>query len=110
MDMQTGRPLDELDHIRQSIVKIITTPIGSRVMRRDYGSLIPALIDAPVNDRVRLLVMAATATAVIKWEPRVRPAKVSLAIDGPKMVVELLASLKSGPTAGQTFSVLIPLK
>uniref|UniRef100_UPI0026076D20 ATPase domain-containing protein n=1 Tax=uncultured Sphingobium sp. TaxID=316087 RepID=UPI0026076D20 len=28
---------------------ILTTPIGSRLMRRDYGSLIPELIDQPAN-------------------------------------------------------------
>jgi phage baseplate assembly protein W len=110
MNMNDGHPLDELDHIRQSIIKIVTTPIGSRVMRRDYGSMIPELIDAPINDRIRLLVMAATATAVIKWEPRVRPAKTSLIIDGATMSVELTASVKSGPAAGQTISMFIPLK
>ena len=110
MDMHTGAPLDDFDHIRQSVAKIITTPIGSRVMRRPYGSLIPALIDAPINERVRLLIMAATATAVIKWEHRIRPAHVQLAADGPALVIELTAALKDGPTAGKPFLLLIPVK
>jgi phage baseplate assembly protein W len=110
MDSETGRFLSELDHIRLSVRKIVTTPIGTRIERRDYGSLIPELIDAPINDRIRLLVMAATATAVIKWEPRIRPAKVTLAVDGPSMIVELTASIKSGPSAGQQIIMLIPLK
>ena len=37
MNTQNGRSLTELDHLRQSIVDILNTPIGSRVMRRDYG-------------------------------------------------------------------------
>lgn len=32
----TGRPLSGIDHLRQSIRDILTTPIGSRVMRRLY--------------------------------------------------------------------------
>ena len=110
MDMTTGHPLDELDHIRQSIVKIVTTPIGSRVMRRDYGSLIPELIDAPINDRLRLQIMSATADAVIKWERRVRPARVRLAVDHAAMTVELTAARREGSAAGQSFSILIPLQ
>jgi phage baseplate assembly protein W len=110
MHRETGHPVSELEHIRQSVIKIVTTPVGSRVMRRDYGSQIPALIDAPINDRIRLLVMAATATAVIRWEPRIRPAQVLLAVDGASMTIELTAALKNGPTAGQPVLMLIPLK
>ena len=110
MDANTGRPLDELEHIKQSVRKIVTTPVGSRVMRRDYGSLIPELIDAPINDHIRLLVMAATATAVIRHEPRIRPANVILSVEGPSMRVELTAALKDGPSAGRPVILLIPLK
>ncbi|MDR3353219.1 MAG: GPW/gp25 family protein [Zoogloeaceae bacterium] len=111
MHRETGDFLpDELDHIRQSIIKIVTTPVGSRVMRRDYGSLIPELSDAPINDRVRLLVMAATATAVIRWEPRIRPARVRLLVEGASMTIELTAAMKSGPGAGRPFLMLVPLK
>ncbi|GHU28678.1 baseplate assembly protein [Betaproteobacteria bacterium] len=111
MDMTSGVPLDLIDHIRQSVWKAVTTPIGSRVMRRDYGSLIPELIDAPINDRVRLLIMAATCTAVIKWESRIRPARVWLAVSGEAaLTVEITAALKEGPSAGKTVLLLIPLK
>jgi phage baseplate assembly protein W len=111
MHRETGDYItDELEHIRQSVIKIVTTPIGSRIMRRDYGSLIPELIDAPINERIRLLVMAATATAVIRWEPRIRPARVLLLVDGASMTIELSAAMKSGPTAGKTVLMLIPLK
>ncbi|MCL2020931.1 MAG: GPW/gp25 family protein [Betaproteobacteria bacterium] len=110
MDCETGVPLEELEHIRQSVAKIVTTPIGTRVMRRDYGSRVPDLIDAPINARVRLLVMAATATALIKWEPRIRPARIELKADGPALTVALTAALTSGPTAGQTVLMMIPLR
>ncbi|NYZ70451.1 baseplate assembly protein W, partial [Endozoicomonas sp. SM1973] len=43
----TGKPLSNLDHLRQSITDILTTRIGTRLMRRDYGSRLPELVDRP---------------------------------------------------------------
>ena len=82
MNARTGYRLSGLEHIEQSIAQILTTPIGTRVMRRDFGSLIPDLIDQPLNDETRLMVYAATATAIHKWEPRFRMSKAELQVDG----------------------------
>ena len=49
MNAETGRELTGLEHLKQSIADILNTPIGSRVMRRDYGSRLFELIDAPIN-------------------------------------------------------------
>lgn len=70
MNALTGQKLDGLEHIRQSIRDILTTPLGSRIMRRDYGSLLPELIDQPLVGATLLRALAATAMALIKWEPR----------------------------------------
>lgn len=72
MNAATGRALDDIEHIQQSVRDILTTPLGSRVMRRDYGSLLPDLIDAPLNDATLLQAYAATIMALIRWEPRIR--------------------------------------
>ncbi len=48
-DANTGKALSGLEHLRQSVRDILTTPIGTRVMRREYGSQLYALIDAPLN-------------------------------------------------------------
>ena len=46
MNRYTGETLkNESDHIKQSIADILLTPVGSRIQRREYGSLIPMLID-----------------------------------------------------------------
>lgn len=71
MDATTGRAISGLAHIRQSLANILTTPIGSRVMRRDYGSEVPDLIDQPLNGATQLRIYAATAHAVMLWEPRI---------------------------------------
>ena len=49
MDRNTGRALEGIAHLRQSIRDILTTPIGSRVMRWEYGSRLFRLVDAPLS-------------------------------------------------------------
>lgn len=73
-----GTQLDGIEHIRQSIGDILTTPLGSRVMRREYGSLLPNLIDQPLNDLTLMQAYAATATALLRWEPRIRLSRLNL--------------------------------
>ncbi|MHA3078833.1 GPW/gp25 family protein [Acinetobacter sp. ANC 3791] len=72
MSRKTGLSIELYEHIRQSIQDIVFTPIGSRVMRRSYGSLVFKLLDQPFNDATRLQVMAATATAILTWENRIQ--------------------------------------
>ncbi|WP_414153875.1 GPW/gp25 family protein [Pseudomonas sp. AN-1] len=78
----TGRAIGEREHIRQSIADILTTPIGSRVMRREYGSLLPELIDQPLNGATIVRLYAATAAALLRWERRVRLSRVQLQLGG----------------------------
>jgi phage baseplate assembly protein W len=78
MDRTTGKPLEGLAHLVQSIADILTTPIGSRLQRRDYGSRLPDLIDAPANAATRVQLFAATATALMRWEPRISLQRVQI--------------------------------
>lgn len=72
MNNKTGRDLSGIEHIQQSVRDILGTPIGSRVMRREYGSLLPELLDQPLNDATLLRAYAASVMAIIRWEPRIR--------------------------------------
>ena len=65
-------------HLAQSIHDILTTPTGTRVMRPDYGSDIPRLVDQPMNKAWKLRVFAAAAKALDKWEPRISLDKVAV--------------------------------
>lgn len=65
-------------HVQQSIGKILTTAIGTRVMRREFGSELMGLIDAPMTDRVVLAFYVSIANAIAKWEPRYRLTAVSV--------------------------------
>lgn len=82
-----GARLEGIDHLRQSIRDILTTPIGSRVMRREYGSRLFQLIDAPMNRSTLLNIYAATAEAIARWEPRFRLQKVVAASASPGQIV-----------------------
>lgn len=75
----TGKRLSGIDHLRQSLRDILTTPLGTRVMRRDYGSRLYQLVDAPLNRSTILKLYAATADALKKWEPRFKLTRVSIA-------------------------------
>lgn len=78
MSRVTGKYLDDLSHLKQSIVDILTTPIGSRVMRRDYGSNLFRLIDNPINKDLFQQVYAAVAEALDNWEPRIKLEKIQI--------------------------------
>lgn len=108
------QPLDELvsmvkaGHIRQSMRDILVTPVGSRVMRREYGSLLSALIDQPQTPALRLQIMAACYSAIQKWEPRVRLTTITFErseTDGG-LYVDITGTRSAN---GQPFSLTIPL-
>ncbi|HDV7508711.1 TPA: GPW/gp25 family protein [Campylobacter jejuni] len=58
--------------IEESIKDILITPLGSRVMRPEYGSLLYTLIDRKIDDDFRVLLTRYTAEAISKWEKRVK--------------------------------------
>lgn len=72
MNALTGGALSDDEHIRQSVVDILTTPLGSRVMLLNYGSDLPNLVDRPMNELFVVDAHAATAVALETWEPRIK--------------------------------------
>lgn len=108
MNSQTGLSISEVEHIRQSVRDILVTPVGSRVMRREYGSLLSALIDQPQTPALRLQIMAACYSAILKWEPRVSLTTITferLETDGG-LYVDITGTRSAN---GQPFSLTIPL-
>lgn len=55
-------------------------------MRRDYGSRLFDLIDAPLNRSTLTDLYAATAEALARWEPRFQLAKVKAVAASPGSV------------------------
>ncbi|BCJ05579.1 hypothetical protein PRtIB026_A46220 [Pseudomonas sp. RtIB026] len=84
MDRRSGQPLSGVAHLRQSIEDILTTPLGSRCMRPEYGSQLRRYVDLPVNEGWKSAVQAEVARALGRWEPRLKleRVKVVAVLDG----------------------------
>lgn len=78
INTQDASLLGGIEHLQQSIVDILTTPLGTRVMRLDYGSRLMELIDSPVNPINIVAWYAAIAEALDKWEPRLKLERVRI--------------------------------
>ena len=109
MNRETGGAINDIDHIRQSIGDILTTRIGTRVMRREYGSLLPELVDHPFNDVTRLRVYAATAMALLRWEPRIHLTQVQFS--GASLQGQIVLDLQAQQVdSNELHNLSIPLQ
>lgn len=95
MGARDGRAIDGVDHLRQSIIDILTTYPGERIMRPEYGSRIRDLIDRPVNAGWLADLYFNVAQAITRWEPRVRVLRVAAEMPRPGQVT-LDLSLRIG--------------
>ncbi|MDE9619643.1 MULTISPECIES: GPW/gp25 family protein [Citrobacter freundii complex] len=97
MSRNDGQAISDTDHLRQSVRDILLTPQGSRLARREYGSLLSALIDQPQNPALRLQIMSAVYVALNRWEPRLTLDSITINgnFDG-SMVVELTGHSNNG--------------
>lgn len=114
MNRHTGGSLDGNEHLAQSIGDILSTPIGTRVMpSRDYGSMLPDLIDQPLNSGTRLLIYAASAQAIARWEPRIKLRKVTLSLKAAgegRIVVRLEGQRTDLPDPNAKVVLSIPIR
>lgn len=61
----------EEEKIQQSVLIILGTARGERVMRPDFGSRLHELVFAPMNASTKALVAHYATDALVTWEPRV---------------------------------------
>ncbi|AVJ23970.1 MULTISPECIES: GPW/gp25 family protein [Pseudomonas] len=109
MNRETGAAIGTLDHISQCITDILTTRIGTRVMRREYGSLLPELVDHPFNDVTRLRVYAATVMALMRWESRISLSRVQFT--GANLLGQAAIELEGSVVdTNQPLSLSVPLQ
>ena len=67
VDANTGKILDGWDHTVQSIGVCLTTALGTRVMRRDFGADLEPMVDRPLNAETMVDMIVRVAEAI---EPR----------------------------------------
>jgi len=109
MDARTGHALSGDAHLAQSIADILATPIGTRLMRRDYGSRVPDLIDAPANAATRVQLYAATATALMRWEPRITVKRVALSVMDAMQGRWVLELVGTRTDSGEAVDLSVPV-
>ena len=78
MNINTGRSIEDMEHLRQSITNILSTPIGSRIMRREYGSRLFKRLDAPLTGELLAEIYADVVEALFSYEPRIEVTNVSV--------------------------------
>lgn len=69
MSRTTGQPVHGVAYLVQCIEDVLTTPLGSRRMRPEYGSSIRQMVDLPMNEGWKSAVQAETVRALSRWIP-----------------------------------------
>ncbi len=90
MDILTGKAIEDIEHLKQSITNILTTPIGSRVMRRDYGSRLFQRIDNPLTGELIAEIYLDVVEALFNYEPRYEVVSIEVkSIENGQIILDL---------------------
>jgi uncharacterized protein len=96
------------DHVRQSILLILRTAKGERVMRPEFGAGVRPLVFAPVTGATASLVTHEVKQALIRFEPRIELLEVNVTSD-PKQQGVLLIQVEYRVRRTDTlFNVVYP--
>jgi phage baseplate assembly protein W len=78
IDRKTGEYVQGWARIKQSIETILTTRIGTRLMRLWWGSSFINMQDKPGNEEVMMAGMMAAISAINTYEPEFKVTRVSI--------------------------------
>lgn len=84
IDRRTWLPIGNLASALQSVELILSTRIGERVMRREFGAGVAELLGRLTTPTLFAAFQMLIATAIDLWEPRLRVRRVSVSgsVDG----------------------------
>lgn len=85
IDAATGKPINEPEHIRQSIRKILRTPTGSRVMRRDFGFDCLEMDGSIKSGVTKEIAEECAMKSLAEYEPRIENVAVSAVMNGGQL-------------------------
>lgn len=92
------------ESIRQSLLLLISTRPGERVMRPEYGCNLNQLVHAPNDDTTAGLAIHFVRQAVARWEPRVDVVRVDARgddDDSTRLQITLDYRVRATQRAGQ---------
>lgn len=90
LNHDTGQVIEGWAHVVQSLSTILATRLNTRVFRREFGSEVSALVDAPMNDAGLLALYVAVAEAIDRWEPRFELTNVQMVPDADGVITMTL--------------------
>lgn len=85
------------DSIKESIILILSTARGERVMRPDFGCRLNELVFAPNNMSTATLISSFIEEALLNWEPRIEVEDITVTprTDQSELEVSISYSLKA---------------
>lgn len=78
------------DSIKESIILILGTAIGERVMRPDFGCRLNEMVFASNDMGTATLIQNYVEEALMKWEPRIKVTDVSATVKSDSTTMEIL--------------------
>ncbi len=79
--------------LRESMLNILLTNPGERIMRAEFGAGLRNFIHYPNNETTRSLIADAARRALERWEPRVSVEEVSV-LDDPRHLSQVTLSIR----------------
>ncbi len=80
--------------IQKSVERILSTPVGTRVMRPEFGSSLFELIDRRADAAWFVDCVSYTFDALDRWEPRISVQTVRPEIDGQHVKIDIEAVVR----------------
>jgi len=96
------------DRIQDAIWIILSTSLGERVMREDFGAGIHDYVFQSNSDVVRAQLAAAVGAALAKWEPRIQQVNVSVQLGNEPSQVLIVIDYQISST-NELFNLVYPL-
>jgi phage baseplate assembly protein W len=84
------RPVTDEAAVRNALLNLIRTPVGTRPSNLDYGTRVSEFLFAPADTQTEVEVNEEVASAIERFEPRVMVVSVESNIldDGLQVIVE----------------------
>lgn len=82
LDRRKGVAMSQFEeNIEESILLVLGTALGERIMRPDFGCAVHDLVFAPNNSNTHGLIIYYVKEALNKWEPRIQALNVKIRVD-----------------------------
>jgi len=96
------------DQVRQSILLILKTAKGERVMRPDFGAGLSKVVFEPIGSATKALVKHEVEEALIKFEPRIEVLEVDVDDDEQEQGKLLISMQYRVRRTDTTFNMVYP--